>query len=86
MDLSDWEWGGETSFEVYFKPQTFTSGTAIFEFSSGSSADFVRLTLAGSTGSVMFNVFGNGQDNYAVGTNVLEAGTWAHVVATVGAS
>ncbi|GMH62060.1 hypothetical protein TL16_g03400 [Triparma laevis f. inornata] len=49
--IGDWEWGGTTSIEVYFKYDTPTSSSRVFDFGSEISDNFL-LAFNGVSGSI----------------------------------
>jgi len=57
VSLTNWEWGGTTSFEAYVKYDSFTTSySRVFGFGSGSADNNVMLCNRGSTSTIGFGV------------------------------
>jgi len=80
--LSNWEWGGTTSFEAYVKYDSFNSFSRVFDFSNGEYSDNVFLTNSGSTSSIRWDVYQGSTKKYLT-TSKFDSSTWTHVVVTV---
>mmetsp|Transcript_4704 Transcript_4704/g.8722 ORF Transcript_4704/g.8722 Transcript_4704/m.8722 type:complete len:429 (-) Transcript_4704:109-1395(-) len=83
--LSNWEWGGTTSFEAYVKYDSFNSFSRVFDFSNGEYSDNVFLTNSGSTSSIRWDVYQGSTKKYLT-TSKFDSSTWTHVVVTVSGS
>ena len=82
VSLTNWEWGGTTSFEVYVKYDSFTDYSRVFGFGSGSEDNNVLLCNEGSTSTIDFEVRQGSTGKWFVQGN-FDSSTWTHIVATV---
>eukprot|EP00519_Triparma_laevis_P008599 CAMPEP_0182520112 /NCGR_PEP_ID=MMETSP1321-20130603/45424_1 /TAXON_ID=91990 /ORGANISM="Bolidomonas sp., Strain RCC1657" /LENGTH=1083 /DNA_ID=CAMNT_0024728117 /DNA_START=32 /DNA_END=3284 /DNA_ORIENTATION=+ len=83
--LSNWEWGGTTSIEVYVKYDSFNRYSRVFDFGNGPSIDNVDLLNHETTSTIGWQVLqGSGRHTQKVvyGEKAISS-VWTHVVVTV---
>ncbi|GMH70764.1 hypothetical protein TL16_g05489 [Triparma laevis f. inornata] len=85
VDISDWEWGGTMSFEVYVKYNSFNLRSRVFDFGSGEYIDNVALYNDDTKSNIRWAVDkGSGSGTYrSVTTSNWDSLTWVHVIVTV---
>ena len=79
--LTNWEWGGTTSFEAYVKYDSF-SHSRVFGFGSGAYNNNVMLYNGGDTSTIRLQVRQGSTYKYISQGNY-DSSTWTHVAATV---
>ena len=82
VDISDWEWGGTTSFEVYVKHDSFTFNNRVFDFGSGEMSENVMLYNDESSSTIGWDVCQGSTFKNIFASN-FDSTTWTHVVVTV---
>ncbi|GMH80857.1 hypothetical protein TrST_g10650 [Triparma strigata] len=81
-DITDFEFGGTTSIEVYVKYDSFNNFGRVFDFSNGENSDNVYLSTWSTTSTVDWSVR-RGSTQKALTTSNFDSSTWTHVVVTV---
>lgn len=87
IDITDWRWGGKTSFETLVKFDDFDSDwNPVIDFGNGNSHDNVKEVVAleskGHTSTISWNIrYGDAYEEELAGNFDLSA--WTHVVVTV---
>ncbi|GMI15927.1 hypothetical protein TrVE_jg10219, partial [Triparma verrucosa] len=81
-DITNFEFGGTTSIEVYVKYDSFNSWSRVFDFSNGQANDNVFLGNFGTTSTIRWSAF-QGSTEKMMDTSNFDSSTWTHVVVTV---
>ncbi|GMH97446.1 hypothetical protein TrST_g12666 [Triparma strigata] len=82
VDITNFEFGGTTSIELYVKHDSFSSYSRVFDFGNGHPSDNVALINVGTTSTISWNVY-QGVHNTYLATSNFDTSTWTHVVVTV---
>ncbi|GMH57983.1 hypothetical protein TL16_g02514 [Triparma laevis f. inornata] len=89
VGISEWEWGGTTSFEIYVKYNSFKENSRVFDFGKDDDDDEnVYLSNHEDTSKIHLRVYVEenmfGWDTYSsLKTSYFDSYTWAHVIVTV---
>ena len=82
VDIDDFEFGGEISFDVYVKYDNFNHLSRVFDFNDGTNLDDVNLNNQGTSSSIGWSVRQGTTQKKLVASN-WDVSTWTHVVVTV---
>jgi hypothetical protein len=82
VDITSFEFGGTTSFEVYVKYDSFNTHSLVFDFSNGAGSDNVILYNYHTTSTIVWNVRQGSTEKY-LSTSNFDSSTWTHVVVTI---
>ncbi|GMH51683.1 hypothetical protein TrST_g11015 [Triparma strigata] len=82
VDITDFKFGGATSFEVRVKYNSFNKWSRIFDFSNGRQRDNVLLANQKSTSKIAWDVYNPNAKSLKKNEWNLEP-SWTHVVVTV---
>ncbi|GMI09414.1 hypothetical protein TrVE_jg8804 [Triparma verrucosa] len=83
VDITNFEFGGTTSIELYVKHDSFSSYSRVLDFGNGHPSDNVQLINVGTTSTISWGVWQGTSTWKGLEASNFDTSTWTHVVVTV---